>query len=418
VGRYLEIILYDAIAGGAGYCVRLSQEIPIRSLFEEALRVLDCRRECSTACTSCLCDYSNQMAWDLFDRHVVIPWLNELVDLEASSPFEDIGCSRWEKPSLAGLTDRLGGETHLTIFGIVPATDDGCDDTTVQWLLEWLNQGKSASLVFNSKPNLAPGKIPSEFRKALRYFFPFAKDNRLQIGWLEKPDDLDFESLPRILSGKSGGGLLVYSGRPLLPIIGTLVPEPCFTKKADNAHDELIKSILQQASFFTADQLAESAPIKRWELAENEARNFEEYFSPVAGQHVEHLQIRDPYCGIVGRQRELLIEFIRALSGICSETNKITVICKEQNFKDDRHQPSYVVQKELTDRLSSEFPDFKIVVHVYPFSSWRSFHDRSLEFEVIDNQGISTSHHFDLSGGVDYLIDAKRATKIYWYKKP
>jgi hypothetical protein len=417
VGRYLEIILYDAIAGGAGYCVRLSREVAARNLFEEALRVLDCGRACSSACTSCLCDYSNQLSWDHFDRHAVIPWLRELIDSESSSPLEGMGCSRWEKPSLAGLSERLSGESHLTVFGITPATDDACDEKTVQWLLEWLNQGKTASLVFHSKPNLAPGKVPSEFRKALRYFYPFAKDGRLQIGWLEKLNDMIPEHLPRICSGKAGGGTLLYSDRPLSPIIGSLMPEPCYTKKSDVPLEERLNNLFQKINFFSAEQLGEGVPLKRWELVENQPRKFEEYFEPVAGQHVEHLQIRDPYCGIAGMQRESLVRFLKSLAEICTELSKITIVCKEQSFKDDRHQPSYVVQKELTERLNSEFPSAKNIVHVYPFSSGKSFHDRSLEFEVIDGDGVSASHHFDLSGGIDYLVDSKRATKIYWYKK-
>lgn len=417
VGRYLEIILYDAIAGGAGYCVRLSREVPARNLFEEALRVLDCGRACSSACTSCLCDYSNQLSWDHFDRHAVIPWLRELLESESSSPLEEMGCSRWEKPSLTGLVERLSGESHLTIFGITPATDDSCDERTVQWLLEWLNQGKTASLVFLTKPNLAPGKCPSEFRKALRYFYPFAKDGRLQIGWLEKLDDLGTELLPRICSGKAGDGTLLYSERPLSPIIDYLIPEPCYTKKGLGPLDERLNNLFQKINFFSAEQLGEGAPLKRWELVENQPRKFEEYFEPVAGQHVEHLQVRDPYCGITGMQRELLVKFLKAVDGICAELGKITIVCKEQRFKDDRYQPSYVVQKELRERLISEFPSSKIIIHVYPFSSGKSFHDRSLAFEILDNAGLSTAHHFDLSGGIDYLVDEKRATKIYWYKK-
>jgi len=417
VGRYLEIILYDAIAGGAGYCVRLSRDVTIRNLFEEALRILECSRACSAACTSCLCDYSNQLSWDQFDRHAVIPWLKELADSKLSSIFEEMGCSRWEKPSLAGLFERLTGENHLTVFGIAPPTDDACDEKTVQWLIDWLNQGKTASIVFLTKPALVPGKLPSEFRKALRYFYPFAKDGRLQIGWLEKLNDMDSGHLPRICSGNSGTRTLLYSDRPSSPIFDCLLPEPCYVRKIDSSLGKELDNLFQKICFFSAEQLGEGAPLKRWELAENQPRKFDEYFESFVGQHVEHLQIRDPYCGIQGLQRESLVVFIKKLVEISLEISKITIFCKEQNSKDDRHQPSYVVQKELSEMLKSEFPSLKTIVHVYPFKSGKKFHDRSLEFIVLGSDGASTSHHFDLSGGIDYLMDVKRATKIYWYKK-
>ena len=417
IGRYLEAILYDSIAGGAGYSYRLSQEIPVRRLFEETLRVLECSRDCSTSCTSCLCDYSNQLFWDQFDRHAVIPWVTELLATESNSLFEEMGCSRWEKPSLTGLAERLSGETHLTIFGVLPSTDDSCDEKTVKWLLDWLNQEKTASLIFNSKPNFSPGKIPSEFRKALRYLSPFVKDNRLQIGWLENSSEMELESLPRIFSGKANDGSLFFVDRPLMPIIGSLVPEPCYFKKKDSKCEELLNKFSQKLCFFTTEQLGETAPLKRWELAENQQRNFSDYFSPFEGQHVEHLLIRDPYCGVTGIQRDTLVRFLKILSEICGEINKVSIFCKEQNIKDDRHQPFYVVKQELSERLSAEFPLLKTIINVYPFNSGKSFHDRSLQFEVIDSEGLSTSHHFDLSGGIDYLLDARRATKLYWYKK-
>lgn len=417
VGRYLETILYDAISGGAGYCNRLSHEISVRDLLETAMGVLDCHRDCSSACSSCLCDYSNQLSWDQFNRHLVIPWLNDLIESDGASIFETMGCSRWEKPSAASLSERLSGESHIAIFGAMPASDDAFDEKTTQWILEWLNQGKTASLIFSEKPNLNPGKIPSELRKTLRYLYPFAKDARIQIGWLEPNNELRLENLPRVFTGMEAGASLFFAGRPLLPILGVLLPDPCFFKKLEAVGSEWTDSFQQSLRYFSAEEFAESAPVKRWALSENQARIFQDYFEPVVGQYIEHLQIRDPYCGIVGSQRDALVNFIKILSELCCEIKKVTIFCKEQNVKDSRYQPSYVVQKELKDKLDLEFPSLKIFVNVYPFGSGRAFHDRTLELEAIDSNGESTKHHFDLSGGIDYVMDARKATKIYWYKK-
>lgn len=59
-GRFIEVILYDAIAGGAGYCIRLRECISIHALLKQAAQRLDCERACSGGCRACLCDYSNQ----------------------------------------------------------------------------------------------------------------------------------------------------------------------------------------------------------------------------------------------------------------------------------------------------------------------------------------------------------------------
>jgi hypothetical protein len=415
VGRYIETILYDSIAGGAGYSIQLSNDFSVRSLLEKALEVLDCERECSTACSACLYDYSNQLSWDLFDRHAVIPWLELFLSDESASPYEVMGCVRWEKPSYSVLADKLRGEQHITLTGIVPAIDDACDPNAVQWLLDWLNSGKTADLVFREKPSLAASKIPTEFRKALRYFYPFAKDNLLKIGWLKEKDDAS--DLPRLLGGVPSHGLAVYSDRPSPVIIGSLLQEPCYTKKIDAEMSEQLGAILNQASFFTPEELSESAPVQRWALAEGQERTFEQYLEPIRGQYVGNLMIRDPYCGIEGFQRESLVKFIEIANTLSLEIEKVTIFCKEQSSKEARYQPFYILKKNLEETLVGSFKDIsKFIVNVVPVTHARKFHDRSIEFVLIDSTGCSISHHYDLTGGLDHFFNVKRATTIYYYR--
>lgn len=75
-------ILYDTVAGGAGFARRLGsgerQSISPRQLIDEAIRVLDCPDGCADSCVKCLNDYGNQAHWDDFDRTSVLPWLQEI----------------------------------------------------------------------------------------------------------------------------------------------------------------------------------------------------------------------------------------------------------------------------------------------------------------------------------------------------
>ena len=335
-----------------------------------------------------------------------------LTDLQARNPFEEMGCTSWESANLYGLSERLHGERHLSIFGVPSATNEQCHEDTVKWLLDWLNQGKTASLLFKSKPDLRPSHTPSLFRDALRYLYPFAEDGLLKIGWLQSC----VEKFPRILCGGKQSSLMVFSAVSSEPILGTLLPEPCYTKKADMEDAERLGEVLNNVNYFSAEQLSETAPLRRWALEAGDARNLDEYFEPIKNQHIEHLIVRDPFCGVEGKQREFLISFLNKLNGITKETQKITIFCKEQNSKDFRYQPSYVVQREMSEKLSSLFPGVNMFINVYPFLAAKGFHDRSLEFVVIDDSGCSETHHYDLSGGIDYLMDSKRATKVYWYK--
>lgn len=72
-----EIVLYDAVPGGAGYC-RQIYEGSVRDLVESARKVLDCPGKCTTSCRQCLNDYSNQFLWERFDRRPVLEWLRNL----------------------------------------------------------------------------------------------------------------------------------------------------------------------------------------------------------------------------------------------------------------------------------------------------------------------------------------------------
>ena len=76
------VVLYDTVAGGAGFVRRLGsaeqQAIPTERLLDEAIRVLDCPAGCASSCGKCLNDYGNQTHWDEFDRTAVLPWLGKL----------------------------------------------------------------------------------------------------------------------------------------------------------------------------------------------------------------------------------------------------------------------------------------------------------------------------------------------------
>ena len=81
--RLPVVIIYDTVAGGAGFARRLGsaerQAISVYDLLAEAIRVLDCPARCASSCVKCLNDYGNQTRWDEFDRTAVLPWLQQLL---------------------------------------------------------------------------------------------------------------------------------------------------------------------------------------------------------------------------------------------------------------------------------------------------------------------------------------------------
>lgn len=51
-----EIILYDSVAGGAGFVRRLDEEASAAKLLESALKILECPKNCGSSCRGCLQD--------------------------------------------------------------------------------------------------------------------------------------------------------------------------------------------------------------------------------------------------------------------------------------------------------------------------------------------------------------------------
>ncbi len=74
-----EVILYDTVPGGAGYCQMLMNRHSMRDLLDAARQTLDCLAECSYSCRACLQDYDNQIHWEKLHRKPVLTWLERLL---------------------------------------------------------------------------------------------------------------------------------------------------------------------------------------------------------------------------------------------------------------------------------------------------------------------------------------------------
>jgi superfamily II DNA or RNA helicase len=76
---YPEVILYDTVAGGAGYCRMLVDRYSMHDLIAAAGDALNCSAACTHACRVCLQDYDNQRVWEKLDRQPVLGWLKQLL---------------------------------------------------------------------------------------------------------------------------------------------------------------------------------------------------------------------------------------------------------------------------------------------------------------------------------------------------
>jgi len=413
---FAEAVLYDASAGGAGYAVQLNQEVSILKLLKTAAARLTCPRECSSSCSSCLCDYSNQMSWDQFDRIPVLKWLEELIEESKPDALISAGAARWERPSLKGLGERLAGAMGIHLYGISLDAIDGEDEKVRQWLVSLLNEGRNITIHLLRPLETSPYRLSSRMRQTLRFLYPFAKDGRLKIGHVPDADESKISTLPRIFIDANPGNPAWYSGRPTPPLLQELLPEPVYQHQIDEISAAKLSEIIEHTIYYSADKIQGGVPIQRWELAEGEERNFKDFFAALVSAHVDNIVIKDPYCGAGDTQRRYLIELLKILDGLSDNIKNVTVHCREQNFKDPRYLASYKVKELINGAILEAFPTLKSLVHVHNSRTSRAFHDRTIDFHIVDAEGCAITHRYDLSGGIDFLMDKKSATKIYRYQ--
>ena len=90
------VILYDAVAGGAGHVRRIATEDGkvFQQVLQRALTVVD-MCSCDTSCYQCLRNYYNQKIHDELDRHAASAflhrWVGEMIPIE-----EERDCSKTE----------------------------------------------------------------------------------------------------------------------------------------------------------------------------------------------------------------------------------------------------------------------------------------------------------------------------------
>ena len=97
-----------------------------------------------------------------------------------------------------------------------------------------------------------------------------------------------------------------------------------------------------------------------------------------------------------------------------SDVEKLIIHAKELSKHHNNHRPVYIIKNSLERQVSQVFPKPRIMVH--NFYQGKSFHDRTIEMKLVNDDGTGSVQCYDLTAGVDYLLDKNRATKVYRYE--
>ncbi len=150
-----------------------------------------------------------------------------------------------------------------------------------------------------------------------------------------------------------------------------------------------------------------------WELHAGIPRDLKAIFAPVADAHVKDMILRDPYCG-AKPNRGKLQRFLSELKAMAGAIEHVAVHCKECRDKDGDVEFYLDVERQV-DSLITSIGIENHDVAVAPLKGGaRTFHDRQVDITTVSKDGCETTHRFFLTGGIDYLMDERTETRVFY----
>jgi hypothetical protein len=414
------VILYDAIAGGAGYVRRLCEggRYSAKRIVARAIEALDCPRQCASSCAHCLNDYGNQAFWDQFDRTIVLPWLQVLHSDHAEFSGAPSYARRWDEPSRDALKQRLSGSSHVLFFA--PTLQGGRDReeamATARFLREIADDSPDRKVIVVAASGLPAGlgSVTASDLPAIELLAHQEEAGRLDLHSL--PPGRFEATLPRILAITGDGPMAIHCDESDRPLLDRLLPGRTYVStnlsQADSDH---VLKIVGEAQHIPQALTGILANTRRWEFKPGDRRDLTEAFAIARKDSRVQLVLRDPYLLTGERNRRSTVEFLGALIRIGIEIEAATLVWRPDDPRRMTGVPEPVVAQEsdLRLRLSQAGLD-KIRVQFSPYQPRRGghFHDRQVLAEYNEG-GAQKTLRWDISSGIDNLMDSTKEAVIY-----
>jgi ATP-dependent helicase YprA (DUF1998 family) len=411
------IILFDAVAGGAGYCRRICSggRHSARALLSRAASLLSCPAGCASACSQCLSDYRNQSHWDELDRIPVLNWLLELLHGVTVPEGIPEGAQPWPEVSLAGAASRLIGSTDVTIFAPqVIGADDGAKALEVARFVRDLCEGvagRKVSIVTAERLPLTLAQLGTLDLAAIELLARLEEEGLLDVRHLDK-SSFD-HPLPRVLAAGPDGLLGIWTMPTDRPLLTGLLGHDAYIASAigDEARDAILKvrdsSKIVERAF--SNVLANT---RAWDFPPRHARAFNEVFAPARDYAGEFL-VRDPYLLSGERNRRQLIALLQEMQRQHISIDHLVVEWREGDFRKVGYERPDEQIRALEALLDSfQLNGFTIDYDCQPFRDRSHFHDRQIVGKIDDGGSVRTLL-WDVSSGVDNLMDSSKEAKVY-----
>lgn len=419
----LEIVLYDSVAGGAGYCQMLISRLSIRQALEAAVKVLDCPDKCSHSCRACLQSYENQIHWDQFSRKPVLSWLRRLLGSEADeSPFGGAGASLLKEASGRALfIAALEKASRLTVVApMLFAMDRGDADgdsffdeasqDLAKQIVKWLAAGNTLELALPKKPSLHADHPESLYYA--KWLQPYVDEGNVRF-W-ELPADFNVTQWPRIVAdchGETGWTYYTESFSAIGffrdPLPGAVWRGPALTAEGLNEFRKDWTAIQDALRIPPAVELIEYKP--------GETRNLTSDFGFVKSKAWEVIQVDDPFILKTERNYEQLKLFVADLVKLSGSWPK------ELNLRirhdDSPEQKMFLLDFQKWVEGNGATGQVRQVQSRGP--ARRDFHDRRVLLTPVSVGDRPTSRvSVMMTGGIDRYMQEKFECSLVRHKLP
>lgn len=407
---YPEIVLYDATAGGAGYCKMLIGN-NVRALLTEAGQILDCRGECSHSCRTCLQSFENQIYWESFNRIPVLDWLGErLLTKHNQNPFSSLGASPLNVSDPTPLVlKHLESSRHAVVISsslYAAESGTGTGDAflvneireKLNSLVAWLAPGRELDLCLSELPDFSaerPGSL--EVHEKL---LPFAKEGRLRL-W-KVPPGFDILLHPRVmLDPGTTSGAAYYSASPEPSgWFEAMLAAPAFKATAS---DSMLWNEIKDAFATPAIDpfvLPKTLSVRNYQCGDSRAILSD--FSFCVKRQFELIRIEDPFVLSHSTNYLHLRSFLEEVSKIWAGWPKVIEV-KFREAEDGSHLAS---EADLEKWLKAKGTILKSLPQPAFGPRRKFFHDRRLRF-LLSSSPKRKEALVLLTGGVDRYMNSK-----------
>jgi hypothetical protein len=445
----LEIILYDSVSGGAGYCKKV-HEIPLSEIVSAAAAFLDCPAVCTRSCSHCLRSYSNQVHWDEFRRQDALKWLKIVSAHRRDDPLIQAGASlisprRLEELCSASNKIILMRRSLGDLSGGLPLNELTGEEATLSdmfpgWnqIQQWLALKKSVALVYAKGENFQDPANSRALRVA-RAFMTHVEDKNLSLH--ETPGVFKGNGPIGVLLDTPGQrATLIYSPEYVGSLLEGVWPASLMMREIPIGQ---VQDHIHLCDAKPLEALLPPAGVNHKKFVMGEARDLNPIFGFMAGEAIQAIEIVDRYLFAASHNVQAMSDLLRVLSGLWSGPPKTIKLSygPSTNQADDQMWRNIAFQSVLAIQKDPLFTGVRIDLNMRSFRDPKGDkHDRRIliryERNLPSPPSGSTSARLrrgnsaapapqkdhkvmiaELTGGVSHLMDSQFETNVFsWIK--